>query len=64
MERYGAGKSSIYIFLLNFDKYDCETLIDDIDIKQVNIIDCIDLITYVPQESRLFDKHLLQLYIW
>jgi ABC-type bacteriocin/lantibiotic exporter with double-glycine peptidase domain len=54
--RNGAGKSSIFKLLLNFDEYQGEILIDDVDIKKVNMIDYRDLITYVPQESKLFDE--------
>ena len=55
----GVGKSSIFKVILNFDKYRFEIYFDKMNLKNVNICDYRSLITYVPQDTKLFDLTIL-----
>ncbi|KAI5169769.1 hypothetical protein PAEPH01_0984, partial [Pancytospora epiphaga] len=56
--RNGVGKSSIFKLLLNFDDFQGEILIDGVDIRGLAMIDYRSLITFVPQDTRLFDESI------
>lgn len=53
--RNGSGKSSIFRVLLNFDDYEGDIILDGINIRKISLKDYRALITYVPQDTRLFD---------
>lgn len=54
----GAGKSSILKLLLKLDHYQGDILIDGINLKNIYTKDYRLLITYVPQDTRLFDDSI------
>ncbi|ELA41504.1 uncharacterized protein VICG_01488 [Vittaforma corneae ATCC 50505] len=54
----GTGKSSIFKLLLGFDKYRGTILFDGIELSRLCISDYRRLITYVPQDTRLFDESI------
>ncbi|KAI5171838.1 hypothetical protein PAEPH01_1699 [Pancytospora epiphaga] len=56
--RNGVGKSSIFKLLMNFDEYQGEIFMDGIDITRIAMIDYRSLITFVPQDTRLFDESI------
>lgn len=54
--RNGSGKSSIFKLILGFDEFKGSITIDDIDIKRLDMPAFRSLITYVPQDTKLFDE--------
>ncbi|KAM0680582.1 Iron-sulfur clusters transporter atm1 [Glugoides intestinalis] len=52
----GTGKSSIFKILLGFDKYRGNIFFDGIEMSRICIEDFRRLITYVPQDTKLFDE--------
>lgn len=56
--RNGVGKSSIFKILLNFDEYQGEVLFDGVEIRRLAMQDYRALMTYVPQDTRLFDESI------
>lgn len=56
--RNGSGKSSIFKLILGFDKFQGSISIDNVDIGKVSMPEYRDLITYVPQDTKLFDESI------
>lgn len=52
----GSGKSSIFKLILGFDDFKGTILLDGVDISTLNMTEFRDLITYVPQDTKLFDE--------
>lgn len=53
--RNGVGKSSVFRVLMGFDAFRGAVLLDGIDAARLRTRDVRALITYVPQDTRLFD---------
>ncbi len=51
----GAGKSSIFKLILGYDQFHGSILIDNIDINRINLEEFRELISFVPQDTKLFD---------
>lgn len=56
--RNGAGKSSIFKLLLGFEEYRGTILFDGVDLGALCMSDYRRLVTYVPQDTRLFDESI------
>ena len=56
--RNGSGKSSIFKLILGFDEFKGSITIDDIDISRLSMPEYRSLITYVPQDTKLFDDSI------
>lgn len=54
----GIGKSSLFKVLLNFEKYEGEMCFDEIPIKYISMEDYRSMITFVPQDTKLFDESI------
>lgn len=54
--RNGTGKSSIAKLLLGFDDYQGSILFDGVEFKRLSMDDYRKIVTYVPQDTRLFNE--------
>lgn len=57
--RNGAGKTTLFNVIMRYNRYQGEILIDDISIADLDIDNYRSLITYVPQDTMLFDDTVL-----
>lgn len=52
----GTGKSSVAKILMGFEDYKGDILIDGVSFKQIDMASYRSLITYVPQDTKLFNE--------
>ena len=58
--RNGIGKSSIFKVLMNFDEFTGSIKLDGTDIRRFIMTDYRSLITFVPQDTKLFDDTIYE----